>query len=116
MTTLRRSICDCDLHQRGHAGRAACGLALRFWVGSGMINLAQAHLRMGVFEVAIGGEVWANLCELYVKSFFKCCKVGLDKTSIQHLDGRWLSILQFDELCNAEMHLVYFVFKCRIFH
>lgn len=50
MTTLRRSTFAYDLHQRGHAGRAACGMALR--AGGSAPNITAFHVRESVALVS----------------------------------------------------------------
>ena len=50
VTTLRRSTFAYDLHQRGHAGRAACGMALR--AGGSAPNITAFHLRKSVAMVS----------------------------------------------------------------
>ena len=50
MTTLRRSTFAYDLHQRGHAGRAACGMALR--AGGSAPNITAFVLRESVTLVS----------------------------------------------------------------
>ena len=50
MTTLRRSMRVCDLHQRGHAGRAACRMALR--AGGSAPNITAFLLRESVALVS----------------------------------------------------------------
>ena len=50
VTTLRRSTFAYDLHQRGHAGRAACGMALRS--GGSAPNITAFVLRESVALVS----------------------------------------------------------------
>ena len=54
MTTLRRSTFAYDLHQRGHVGRAACGMALR--AGGSAPNITAFVLRESVARSVANAE------------------------------------------------------------
>ena len=64
MTTLRRSMRGGDLHQRGHAGHAACWMALR--AGVSAPNITAFHFRESVALVSgqCGVPQWPGTTKL----------------------------------------------------
>lgn len=64
VTTLRRLMRVCDLQQRGHAGRAACWMALR--AGGSAPNITAFHFRDSVALVSgqCGVPQWPSITRL----------------------------------------------------